>query len=66
MRDFLPYTWKRIHENFHVYVIFYVTYVICLRYVKVEITSYCNQTWSFCAVLILCSASVKPFCCGIW
>jgi len=30
---------KRIRENFHVYVIFYVTYVNYLRYVKVEITS---------------------------
>jgi len=29
----------RIRENFHVYVIFYVTYVNYLRYVKVEITS---------------------------
>jgi len=37
---FLPYTWKRIRENFHVYVVFYVTYVNYLRYVKVEITSY--------------------------
>ena len=37
---FLQYTWKRIRENFHVYVIFYVTYVNYLRYVKVKITSY--------------------------
>jgi len=36
---FLPYTWKRIRENFHVGVIFYVIYVNYLRYVKVEITS---------------------------
>jgi len=36
---FLPYTPKRICENFHVYVIFYVTYVNYLRYVQVEITS---------------------------
>ena len=36
---FLPYTWKRIREDFHVYVIFYVTYVNYLRDVKVEITS---------------------------
>jgi len=46
---FLPYTRKRIRENFHVYVIFYITYVYYLRYVKVEITSrrrremYCGQ-----------------------
>jgi len=32
---FLPYKWKRIGEDFH--VIFYVTYVNYLRYVKVEI-----------------------------
>ena len=37
--NFLPYTRKRIRENFHVYVILYVTYVNYLRYVKVEITS---------------------------
>ena len=38
---FLPYTWKRIRDNFHVhvYVVFYVSYVNYLRYVKVEITS---------------------------
>ena len=38
---FLLYTRKRIRENFHVYMIFYVTYVNYLGYVKVEITSNC-------------------------
>jgi len=41
---FLPYTWKRIRENFHVYVIFYVSYV-----------NYLYITWRWKSLVIVAS-----------